>query len=40
MFDNYFWVEEIIREKVFSIFDKEIPYSIAVQVENIKDKKK
>jgi len=37
--DNYFWVEEIIREKVFSIFDKEIPYSIAVQVENIKDKK-
>ncbi|MBT4121163.1 MAG: GTPase Era [Candidatus Magasanikbacteria bacterium] len=37
--DNYFWIEEIIREKVFSIFEKEIPYSITVAVENIEDKK-
>ncbi len=37
--DNYFWIEEIIREKVFSIFEKEVPYSITVEVENIEDKK-
>ena len=28
--DHYFWVAEIIREKVFSVFDKEVPYSITV----------
>lgn len=35
---NYFWVAEIIREKIFSIFDKEVPYSITVETENIEDK--
>ena len=27
-----FWIEEIVREKVFSVLDKEVPYSITVQV--------
>ncbi len=36
--DNYFWISEIIREKVFSIFEKEIPYSIAIEVDNVEDK--
>ncbi len=36
--DNYFWIEEIIREKIFSIFDKEVPYSITVQVEKVEEK--
>lgn len=36
--DNYFWIEEIIREKVFSVFEKEIPYSITVAVENVEEK--
>lgn len=37
--DNYFWVAEIIREKIFSVFDKEVPYSISVEVDNVEDKK-
>lgn len=36
--DNYFWISEIIREKVFSIFEKEIPYSIAIEVDSVEDK--
>lgn len=36
--DEYFWVGEIIREKIFSVFDKEVPYAIAVDVDNIEDK--
>lgn len=36
--DNYFWISEIIREKTFSVFEKEIPYSIAVEVDNVEDK--
>ena len=36
--DNYFWIEEIIREKVFSIFDKEVPYSITVEVQKVEEK--
>lgn len=36
--ENY-WIAEIIREKVFSVFDKEVPYSITVEVDNIEDKK-
>ena len=33
-----FWVAEIIREKVFSVFDKEVPYSITVEVDDMEDK--
>lgn len=36
--DNYFWIAEIIREKIFSVFDKEVPYSVAVQVDEVEDK--
>lgn len=35
---HYFWIAEIIREKVFSVFDKEVPYSITVEVENVEEK--
>lgn len=35
---NYFWVAEIIREKVFSVIDKEVPYSITVETDNIEEK--
>ncbi|MFA7244948.1 MAG: GTPase Era [Candidatus Magasanikbacteria bacterium] len=35
--DKY-WVAEIIREKVFSVFDKEVPYSITVEVDEMEDK--
>lgn len=37
--DHYFWIAEIIREKVFSIFDKEVPYSITVEVDDVEEKK-
>jgi len=37
--DHHFWIAEIIREKVFSIFDKEVPYSINVEVDNVEEKK-
>jgi len=37
--DNYFWIAEIIREKTFSVFDKEVPYSISVEVDDVEDKK-
>lgn len=36
--DNYFWIAELIREKVFSVFEKEVPYSITVEVDNVEDK--
>ena len=32
---NTFWIAEIIREKVFSVFDKEVPYSITVEVDDV-----
>lgn len=35
---NDFWVAEIIREKIFSVFDKEVPYSITVEVDDIEEK--
>lgn len=36
--DNYFWIAEIIREKVFSLFDKEVPYTVTVEVDNVEEK--
>jgi len=36
--DEKFWTAEIIREKVFSVLDKEIPYSVAVEVDSIEEK--
>ena len=37
--DHYFWIAEIIREKVYSVFDKEVPYSINVEVDKMEEKK-
>jgi GTPase len=34
-----FFVEELIREKAFSVLDKEVPYSLTVKVDSIEDKK-
>ncbi len=36
--DKEFWIAEIIREKIFSIFDKEVPYSITVEVAKVEEK--
>lgn len=36
--DHHFWIAEIIREKTFSIFDKEVPYSISVEVDTVEEK--
>lgn len=36
--DHYFWIAEIIREKIFSVFDKEVPYAITVEVDNVEEK--
>lgn len=36
--DHYFWIAEIIREKIFSIFEKEVPYAITVEVDNVEEK--
>lgn len=33
-----FWIAEIIREKVFSVFEKEVPYSITVEVDEMEEK--
>lgn len=38
--DKDFWISEIVREKIFSVFDKEIPYSIAVEIDGVEDKGK
>ncbi len=36
---EYFFIAELIREKVFSVFDKEVPYSMTVEVDNVEEKK-
>jgi GTP-binding protein Era len=36
--DNYFWIAEIVREKAFAVFEKEVPYSLTVQIDNVEDK--
>ncbi|HOX60809.1 MAG TPA: GTPase Era [Candidatus Magasanikbacteria bacterium] len=36
--DNKFWIAEIIREKIFSVMNEEIPYAIAVEVDDVEDK--
>jgi len=33
-----FFIEELIREKAFSVLDKEVPYSVTVKVDNIEQK--
>lgn len=33
-----FWTAEIIREKIFSVLDKELPYSVSVEVDNMEEK--
>lgn len=36
--DKEFWIAEIVREKIFSVFEKEVPYSITVEVSGVEDK--
>jgi GTP-binding protein Era len=33
-----FFIEELIREKAFSVLDKEVPYSVTVKVDDIEQK--
>lgn len=30
-----FWISEIVREKIFSVFDKEVPYSMTVEIDSV-----
>ncbi|MBF8280677.1 MAG: GTPase Era [Candidatus Magasanikbacteria bacterium] len=36
--NSKFWVAEIIREKIFNTTEKEVPYSCAVEVDEIEEK--
>ena len=33
-----FWIAEIVREKIFSLFEKEVPYAITVEVDHVEEK--
>ncbi len=35
---EYFFIGELIREKIFSVFDKEVPYSMTVEVDAMEEK--
>lgn len=35
--DEYFWIAEIVREKMFSVLDKEVPYSVTVEVDSVEE---
>lgn len=35
--DNFFFIEELIREKAFSVLDKEVPYSVTVEVDSVEE---
>lgn len=36
--DTHFWTSEIIREKLYSVLEKEVPYAATVDVDNIEDR--
>ena len=37
---HHFWIAEIIREKVFSVLDKEVPYAATVEVDEVVEREK